>query len=144
MLKLPTVILHHKTFTGTHYDWLWLDPVTRNHLQGFRIPYPPNQWQNQGAFLATPLPPHRLIYLNYQGKIANHRGSVTQIAKGFVQGNRIGQVGYDWQLFKVSGTFSVDPKLKGSDPVSIMPRIRLMPIHNKRWRVTILTNPFKS
>lgn len=142
MLKLPTVILHHKTLAGTHYDWLWLDPVTRDQLQGFRIPYPPSQWQSKGSFLATPLPPHRLIYLNYQGKIANHRGSVTQVAKGTVQGHRIGQVGYDWQLLPSPGTPGIfNPltgQLKGSDPVSRCPRVRIMPIHAMLYRVTII------
>lgn len=123
MLKLPTVILYHQTASGSHYDWLWLDPVSSKHLLGVRVPCPPNQWVLRQSFLAQPLAPHRLAYLTYQGKVSGDRGSVVQVAKGFVLGQAIGEAGWDWQL-----------KLKSDcDPM----RLRLTPVSDRRWRCCV-------
>ena len=124
MLKLPTVILHHQVHTGSHYDWLWLDPVSRDHLTGFRIPCPPNQWAERQSFLAEPLEPHRLAYLTYQGKVSGRRGRVLQVAKGYVSGHAIGDVGWDWQI-QVTGM---------QTDIQVL-RVRILPESNVRWRV---------
>ncbi|MAX22918.1 MAG: hypothetical protein CMJ19_00320 [Phycisphaeraceae bacterium] len=126
MLKLPTVILHHQTVHGSHYDWLWLDPVSRDQLLGIRIPHPPDQWQAHSSFNAQPLAPHRIAYLTYQGKVSNGRGSVLQVARGYVQGNRIGKVGWDWQV-----------QLTGSHAPQIQPSVRILATNKTLMRCTI-------
>jgi len=123
MLQLPTVILHHQTLAGSHYDWLWLDSVTRDQLLGFRLALPPSQWESQKSLLMQPLPPHRLIYLTYQGPISGGRGQVTQVAKGHVKGWPIGQHGWDWQLHIT--------RSKTTKPIA---RIRIMPIDQNLWQ----------
>ena len=126
MLQLPTVILHHQTLAGSHYDWLWLDPVTRDQLLGFRIPCPPNQWLSLGSFLMQPLAPHRLTYLTYQGIISGKRGRVMQIAKGHAKGWPIGQHGWDWQLHLTE---------------SQIVRARILPIHQNLWQAKVSPRP---
>ncbi len=129
MLQLPTVILHHQTVHGSHYDWLWLNPDTRDELLGIRIPHPPDQWQAHTSFNAQPLAPHRLTYLTYQGKVSNGRGSVIQVAKGHVLGNRIGKVGWDWQVH-----------LQGSHAPQSQPNVRVFAITPSLIRCTIRNN----
>lgn len=119
MLQIPTVILHHLTVAGSHYDWLWLDPQSGDHLAGYRVPYPPSQWQPHQSFLAEPLPPHRLAYLTYQGHISGERGSVVQVARGTLAGNRIGKVGWDWLVH-----------LHGSHALPRTQRVRILPFIN--------------
>jgi hypothetical protein len=131
MLKLPTVILHHTTIAGSHYDWLWLDPQNDEQLLGIRVPHPPNHWHLYPSFTAQPLKPHRLAYLTYQGKISKGRGSVVQVARGYVQGNRIGKVGWDWRV-----------QLHGASPAQSGLRLQLKPISPRFWRCD-LVKPFE-
>lgn len=126
MLQLPTVILHHQTLAGCHYDWLWLDPVSRKHLEGYRIPCSPDQWLSRQSFLCEPLLPHRLAYLDYQGLLTGGRGKVLQVSKGTVQGGRIGDVGWDWQV-----------ALTGSHATSQSLRVRVWPISDQHWRCAV-------
>jgi hypothetical protein len=127
MLQLPTVILHHQTFAGSHYDWLWLDPATRDRLLGYRVPCAPNQWLARKSFLLEPLAPHRLAYLTYQGLITGERGRVIRVAKGIVRGNRIGDVGWDWQVHVHAPKATADAL-----------RVRIMPTNCQHCRGIVL------
>lgn len=87
MQKLHTVILHHVTRQGSHYDWLMETPSqipdTGTQLWTARIELPPESWQTDRKLMLTPIAPHRRHYLTYQGPISNGRGSVRRIAQGW-------------------------------------------------------------
>ncbi|WP_164103554.1 DNA polymerase ligase N-terminal domain-containing protein [Candidatus Laterigemmans baculatus] len=38
------------------------------------------------AVVATPLPPHRIAYLDYEGPVSENRGSVRRVARGTCRG----------------------------------------------------------
>ncbi len=84
MQCLQTVILHHQTLKDSHYDWLWVNPNHQDQLTGFRMPISATHWQAQQAWPLIPLPPHRMIYLDYQGSISGNRGTVVRVAQGWL------------------------------------------------------------
>ena len=98
-------ILHHTQAPipdrSEHWDWLiefpthFLSKNTRemqasppsdsppkDFLLAFAITIPPEGWCGQSSFLR--LPPHRPIYLTYEGVISGNRGVVEQVAQGEV------------------------------------------------------------
>ena len=98
-------ILHHTQAPipdrSEHWDWLiefpthFLSKNTRemqasppsdsppkDFLLAFAITTPPEGWCGQSSFLR--LPPHRPIYLTYEGVISGNRGVVEQVAQGEV------------------------------------------------------------
>ncbi len=85
MHNLATVILRHRTRTGSHYDWL-IDQShttpTRHPLTAMRLPHPPPCWLAAGAMVGDALPPHRRRYLRFQGSLTDHRGSVVRVDGG--------------------------------------------------------------
>lgn len=88
MHALRTAVLEHTTDQGVHHDWLIQDPTLPDpnapqaRLWTARVLPPPWQWPELGRFELEVIPPHRRIYLDYQGPIANHRGRVTRVAQG--------------------------------------------------------------
>ncbi len=72
------VILHHQFPAGhdraTHWDWML---ESGEILRTWAVSDPPDTGGLM-ACEATPLPDHRLHYLDYQGPVSNDRGSVTQ------------------------------------------------------------------
>jgi hypothetical protein len=102
----PFAILHHSDAPdpdrSDHWDWFiqfpthFLAEITRkmqaspapvspspHFLLAFATTTPPEEWCGSTEFLR--LPPHRQIYLSYQGVISGNRGSVLQVAQGALQ-----------------------------------------------------------
>ncbi len=82
MLALPAVVLHHRTPSGNHFDWLLTDAAAPGGLL----------WALRGAIAPdtvsrridlTEMAPHRRRYLTYQGPISpeggRHRGDVLRV-----------------------------------------------------------------
>lgn len=86
MKTQPTVILHHVTPQGSHYDWLMAYPfdfaTPAAGLWTARVDQPPELWQVGRRLPLVLLPDHRLRYLHYQGPISGNRGQVRRIAQG--------------------------------------------------------------
>ena len=83
-----TLVLRHDLPDGSHhFDWL-LEPVGTDPadpdarvLLCWRLPISPHE--AVGSILAaTRLPPHRLLYLDYEGPITGGRGCVKRVASG--------------------------------------------------------------
>ena len=89
MPKLPTVVLHHQTAVGAHYDWLLSDPdlagsdAPEHCLWAARTEYPSGDWPMLGSFCLEPLPRHRRRYLTYQGPLGQGRGEVKRVDQGW-------------------------------------------------------------
>lgn len=88
---LKTVILHHVTRTGSHYDWLMEDPSQHGNpdalLWTARMDQPPWLWRADQKQSLVPIAPHRRHYLTWQGPIGQgplgeDRGSVKRVAQG--------------------------------------------------------------
>lgn len=91
MHTLRTTILEHTIATGLHHDWLIEDPRLANpqaenaRLWTARVAPPPQDWDKLKRFDLTITPPHRRIYLNYQGPVQGQRGYVRRLAQGTCQ-----------------------------------------------------------
>lgn len=87
MQRLPAVLLHHATRTGSHYDWLLADPrtitTTQPTLWAARVAYPSSSWLPLGSWALQPIKPHRWRYLTYQGPLTDQRGQVRRIDQGW-------------------------------------------------------------
>ncbi|MEM9346364.1 MAG: hypothetical protein AAGB26_07090 [Planctomycetota bacterium] len=88
MYRLQTAIVEHTTPAGVHHDWLIEDPRLPNphapdaKLWTARVTPPPQHWPKLKRFDFTVIPPHRRIYLDYQGPVSGNRGDVKRLAKG--------------------------------------------------------------
>lgn len=83
MMDLPTVILLHETRDGRHHDWMLANPHDPDGpLWTARVTPPPAHWHELEWWDLVPLPPHRRIYLTYEGEISNGRGSVKRVDEG--------------------------------------------------------------
>ncbi|MFK7788663.1 MAG: hypothetical protein AB8C95_04090 [Phycisphaeraceae bacterium] len=88
MQLLQTAIIEHTTPDGVHHDWLIEDPTLQNpkaknaRLWTARVAPPPHEWAKIKRFDLTVIPPHRRIYLDYQGPVSGNRGRVQRRAKG--------------------------------------------------------------
>jgi len=86
MQILPTVLLEHVTRTDRHYDWLVGMPTGladhENRLWSLRVKLPSWHWQAAGKIMATQLPPHRRVYLQYEGPLSRQRGVVRRVDEG--------------------------------------------------------------
>eukprot|EP00752_Nemacystus_decipiens_P016137 g14430.t1 len=88
MQPLRTAILEHRTADGVHYDWLIEDPrlpnpkATDARLWTARVTPPPQDWPRLRRFALTVIPPHRRVYLDYQGPVSGDRGEVRRLASG--------------------------------------------------------------
>ncbi len=78
MLRLPMVLLLHRTPQGAHYDWLLANPQEpTGRLWSARVSVPSFAWPQKGAMLLQTLPPHRREYLSYQGPLSPLKDAVT-------------------------------------------------------------------
>jgi hypothetical protein len=88
MRDSSTVLLLHRTPVGSHYDWLIEDPTlptdAEHHLWAARVATRTSAWRAAGRLLLTPLPPHRALYLTYQGTLSGGRGTVQRVDHGRV------------------------------------------------------------
>ena len=88
MLRVPTTLLLHRTPTGCHHDWLVGTPeylsAPDSRLWTARISPASRDWRSLGRFDMTQLPPHRRVYLDYQGPISDGRGAVMRVDQGSV------------------------------------------------------------
>lgn len=88
MQPLRTAILEHATATGVHHDWLIEDQrlpepkALSARLWTARVTPPPQDWPQLDRFSLTVIPPHRRVYLNYQGDVSGNRGYVRRLASG--------------------------------------------------------------
>jgi hypothetical protein len=88
---LPTVLLRHRAYgrnpavpAGTHYDWLMADPTDPGgRLWAGRVAMPSRDWGGLRSWDATPLPPHRRVYLTFEGLLGPGRGSVRRVDRGW-------------------------------------------------------------
>jgi hypothetical protein len=72
------VILHHTGWIEDHFD-LMLETDAESPLLTWRL----DRWPTPTAI--TPLPPHRRVYLDYEGQVSNGRGQVRRVAQGCYQ-----------------------------------------------------------
>lgn len=88
MRTLATVLLHHQTAKGSHYDWLMEDPPTADdpasRLWTARVELPSRQWMETEAWLLEEIAPHRRLYLIYEGPLSEGRGDVRRIDEGSI------------------------------------------------------------
>ncbi|MCC7204211.1 MAG: hypothetical protein IT441_03970 [Phycisphaeraceae bacterium] len=85
MQRLACVILRHSSSQGCHYDWLFEQPVARETslLWAARSAHAPRAWSAVGRWALDALPPHRRLYLNYQGPLSRQRGRVVRMDGGW-------------------------------------------------------------
>jgi hypothetical protein len=86
MPPLPTVLLRHDLADGSHhFDWLMAMPSDpEGPLWGGRVALPSDQWTAVMQWDLEVLPPHRRRFLQYEGPLSDHRGTVTRIDEGSV------------------------------------------------------------
>ncbi len=86
MHRLRATLLQHETRSGRHFDLLIEDPTLGPPrlapLWAARVSLPPAAWVAAGVLRLVPLPPHRRIYLDYQGPLTGGRGRVSRVASG--------------------------------------------------------------
>lgn len=91
MHALRTAIIEHTTAVNVHHDWLIEDPTLPDpksphaRLWTARVAPPPHEWAKLKRFDLTVIPPHRRIYLDYQGTVSDNRGYVRRLAQGTCQ-----------------------------------------------------------
>lgn len=137
----PTVLLFHETPAGDHYDWLLDDPTARGtpaepepRLWTARVKIPSGEWAGRGTFDLEPIPPHRRLYLTYEGPIApatpggEPRGRVSRVDEGTFEVREWGAERKVIRLWfrQVQGEVEL---VRGSD---------------SRWRATLSHNPQKN
>lgn len=90
MRTLRSTLLLHRMPGGSHYDWLFESPPPEGgrdkaaRLVCFRVPLDSRAWGCVQRWTMRQLPPHRRIYLDYQGSISGGRGQVRRIDRGIV------------------------------------------------------------
>jgi len=72
------VFLHHQSPTDEHWDVML---ETDSELMTWSIP-PQCSSGTSFSCPATPLPPHRKQYLEYEGEVSGNRGKVSRIDTG--------------------------------------------------------------
>ena len=83
MDPLPTVLLRHQTISGSHYDWLMVDPRDpEGPLWTGRTGISSRGWALARRWEVEEIAPHRRLYLTYEGPISSGRGSVDRIDQG--------------------------------------------------------------
>lgn len=88
MHSLRTTVIEHTNALGVHHDWLIEDPRLdapdhpEARLWTARVIPPPTQWPRLGRFDLEVIPPHRRLYLTYQGQVSGDRGRVRRAATG--------------------------------------------------------------
>lgn len=98
-----TVLLLHTMPDGSwHFDWLFEPTAGAAALQSFRVVDRIDAAEPPATFEAVATPPHRPVYLIYEGPISGDRGTVAQVACGRISvewssadGTELG-VGLDW------------------------------------------------
>ncbi|MEM9883406.1 MAG: hypothetical protein AAF800_10850 [Planctomycetota bacterium] len=92
-MLLRTTLLRHVAPppTGPHFDWLIASPPGPRRgadppagLWTARVARPWTDWPRLGRFDLTPLPPHRVRYLDWAGPLTAGRGHVYPAAHGHV------------------------------------------------------------
>jgi hypothetical protein len=79
------VVLHHTGWIsskrGNHWDWMLEPPErkTKGLITFASIRNPRSGWDGE---LLDELPPHRSVYLDYEGPISGDRGQVQRVATG--------------------------------------------------------------
>ena len=88
MKRLPTVLLHHETTHGSHYDWLLGNPWATTKLWAARTRVDSSAWAKIRVWTLWRMAPHRRYYLKYQGALApksgRRRGQVRQVDSGWL------------------------------------------------------------
>ena len=80
----PTVLLRHAMEAGTHYDWLIARPG-EDLLWTARVADPSSRWAELRRWTLEALPPHRRVYLTYEGPVSGDRGTVERVDSGDVR-----------------------------------------------------------
>jgi hypothetical protein len=71
------VVLHHTGIPQPHYDFL-AENKSRTALLAARL----FAWPFRDGSPIEPMPPHRLLYLDYEGPVASAGGTVRRVAAG--------------------------------------------------------------
>jgi len=79
----PTVLLRHTAPQGVHHDWLIARPGC-DRLWTARVQPSSADWARLTSFTLTRLPPHRRLYLTYEGPLTDGRGHVERVDEGTV------------------------------------------------------------
>lgn len=81
------MVLEHTGYGPLHYDWLLEDAGTPDPRAALlwtgRCVLGPAQWRAAGTWEVQSAPPHRRVYLTYEGPITGGRGQVRQVAAGW-------------------------------------------------------------
>ncbi len=111
-------LLEHTTTDGVHWDLL-IEVPDRPDLATWRLAASPLA-TSAATIPATALPPHRRIYLEYEGPISGDRGHVRRIAGGTLRA--MTDLSADGGTFEVAtpawrGTYRIDREaLTRTDP----------------------------
>ena len=73
----PYVVLHHTGYGEAHFD-LMLAVDDDGPLFTWRL----TDWPPTQASGVSPLPPHRRVYLAYEGEVSDNRGQVRRVQAG--------------------------------------------------------------
>ncbi len=76
------VVLHHTGHGEPHFD-LMIERDADGPLATWRLP----AWPPSEGMVATPLPDHRRVYLQYEGPVSGGRGEVRRVATGQATGD---------------------------------------------------------
>jgi hypothetical protein len=86
-LCVPTVLLKHVMPSGTHHDWLLVDPCSRREdstpLWAGRVKTDSREWAVSGTWGVEQIEPHRRRYLTFEGPIGGERGRVARVDCGW-------------------------------------------------------------
>jgi len=74
------VVLHHTGFGEPHFDLL-LDLDGTSPLLSWRL----KQWPIENGDAIELRPPHRRLYIEYEGKVSRDRGRVERVASGLLR-----------------------------------------------------------
>lgn len=74
------VVLHHTGIPEPHFDLMIATDET-GPLLTWRL----SRWPMEAGDVATPIAPHRRVYLEYEGVVSRGRGQVKRVAAGSVE-----------------------------------------------------------
>ncbi|HZL34388.1 MAG TPA: hypothetical protein VFC78_03695 [Tepidisphaeraceae bacterium] len=97
MAPLQYVILRHEGIAEPHFD-LMFETLPGSELATWQV----DLWPIVSRTALTRLKDHRRVYLDYEGPLTRHRGSVRQMARGTCQ-VEIGE-GAVWTIRFLNGT----------------------------------------
>jgi len=101
---MPRFVLLEHDHPVLHWDFL-LEDSALSALRSWRLQVFP---EAALRLVATPLPPHRLLYLDYEGPVSGGRGCVKRVASGQFEILREDQTGLHISLDGLPGVMEAE------------------------------------